>query len=71
MEKSNWEGVGKREFPVEEGLGKPWVFQMGDIFHPPQIYKYKSEFPHALTSKRELRSLPDKLRIEVGGQPDW
>ncbi len=22
-----WEGVGKREFPVEEGLGKPWVSQ--------------------------------------------
>jgi hypothetical protein len=22
-----WEGVGKREFPVEEGLGKPRVSQ--------------------------------------------
>ncbi len=23
----NGEGVGEREFPVEEGMGKPWVSQ--------------------------------------------
>ena len=22
------EGVGEREFPVEEGVGKPWISQM-------------------------------------------
>lgn len=26
-----WEGVGEREFPVEEGLGKPWVSQAAAV----------------------------------------
>jgi len=39
MGESNWKGVGEREFPAEEGSGKPWVSQAFDISHPAHVKK--------------------------------